>query len=104
MQKYISPTLSIVIVLAVFCLALFTVLQGEASLNKQLTASISGSVKDKALDMAEMSECVGKAYNIFLTKWNQECKGLGLEDKCDLPRSIADSLKSEYADSQKTCY
>jgi len=104
MRRYINPTLSIIIVLIVFCLALFAILQKEILLNRQLSASISDNVKSKILDMAEMSECIGEAYNIFLTKWNQECKGLGLEDKCSLPRNIADSLKSEYADSQKTCY
>ena len=105
MKKNISPAISIVIVLAVFVVSLFVILQGEATLNKQLSASIISGVKIKTpLDTMAMSKCLRDEYNTFLTKWNQECKVGNLEDKCSLPRDIADPLKADYENSQKSCY
>lgn len=89
--------------LAVFVISLFVILQGEATLNKQLSASIVGSVKTP-LDTMAMSECLRDEYSTFLAKWNQECKAGNLEDKCSLPRDIADPLKDDYKNSQKSCY
>lgn len=105
MKKNISPATSIMIMLVVFVVSLFVILQGETALNEQLSASIVGGVKIKTpLDTIAMSECLRDEYNTFLSNWNQECKAEGLEDKCSLSRNIADSLKADYKDSQKSCY
>lgn len=103
MKKNINPTISIVIMLAVFVVSLFIILQGETALNKQLSASIVSGVK-MPLDTMEISECLRNEYSTFLSKWNQECKAENLEDKCSLPRDIADPLKADYENSQKSCY
>lgn len=102
MQKYINPTISIVIVLTVFLVSLVFILQEETALNKQFSASMIGSVK--TLNTMAISECLRDAHGEFLSKWNQECEGQNLEDKCSLSKNIADQLKSEYENSQKYCY
>jgi len=102
MQRYINPGVSIVIVLAVLCVSLVLILQGETALDKQFSASMIGNTK--VLNTMAISECLRDAYNDFLSKWNQECKGQNLEDKCSLSKNIADQLKSEYKNSQKHCY
>ena len=103
MKKNINPSISIVIMLAVFVVSLFIILQGETALNEQLSASIISGVRTP-LDTMAMSECLRDEYNNFLIKWNQECKAGNLEDKCSLPRDIADPLKADYENSQKSCY
>lgn len=103
MKKNINPSISIVIILAVFVVSLFVILQGEITLNKQLSASIASSIKTP-LNTMVTSECLEDEYYTFLTEWNQECKAENLEDKCSLQRDIADSLKVDYKNSQKSCY
>lgn len=92
-EKNIQPLVSVLIVLAVFCVFLFVILQGQQTFNKQLTASVF------------QPNCLSNdnAYKNFEQSWNQECEELGLEDRCSLPRDIADELKKEYQDIKQEC-
>lgn len=117
-NKTIEPLVSLLIVMAVFCVCLLVILQSEQVLNKQLTASVfqpsprqdeqegakllTARAKEQ-LQIMVSTACRRSAYNAFLTSWNQECEKLDLEDKCSLPRAIADQLKKEYQDSSQEC-
>ncbi|MBU3942578.1 hypothetical protein KKA24_01190 [Patescibacteria group bacterium] len=103
MKKNIDPLISILIVIAVFTVAVFLIFQGETSLNNQLSASIS-KYGNKMVETTETSECLRETYNDFLTNWNQECKAEGLEDKCSLSKEIANPLKADYQTEQNLCY
>lgn len=119
MKKYIDPLFSVAIILAVFTLFLFIIIHGQASLNKQLSATIfrtdflapetniGEQVADKIGNRAgvvALSECLRSAYNDFVSRWNEECGKIGAEEKCDLPQSIADDLEIGYQSSQNSCY
>jgi len=98
MNKAIDPIISIVIVLTVFCASLFMILGEETSLNKQLTASVFDAGR------TFLSECLEDADNTFLSNWNQECEGRGSEEKCSLPKDIADKLKADQKEAQTSCH
>jgi len=98
MNRIINPTISIILILAVFCGALFIVLRGETSLNRQLTASVFDAGR------TFLPECLEDADNTFLSNWNQECEGRGLEEKCSLPKKISDKLKADQKKNRNSCY
>jgi len=118
-NKYIEPIVSLAIISAVFCIALFGILNQEQILNKQLRASVTqfniseykNKIGEQIVDKTEervkavvLADCLRKAYNDFLSQWNQECEELGLDEKCSLSKDIAEQLKDEYQNSEKTCY
>ena len=103
MSRYINPSISILIVLVVFVIAVFTILQGGEALNSQLSASVFDTTSNLVKN-AETNNCLDEVYNDFLTSWNQECKAEGLGDKCSLNPETAYPLKARYQKSQNNCY
>lgn len=107
-NKYIEPLVSLVIIGAIFCVALFVILNREQAFNKQLQASVIQSVaksdSEEQIVDNKTKRCLEEAYNTFLSQWNQECQGLNLEEKCSLLKEIAEPLKEEYQGLEETCY
>lgn len=95
MKKHIDPTISILIVVIAFVIAVFLIFQGEVGFKNQ--ASLM-----KVIDGE--SECLETAYIDFLTNWNQECKAERLEDKCSLDKEKAYPLKADYQKAKNNCY
>ena len=119
-KKFIDPLISIVIIVAVFSIVLFVIFGQQKALDEQLKASIVSykavqlnnqtlgkQVVSKAREQMETmitSNCTEQAYEDFTAKWNEECQNQGLEDKCSLPREIADPLIKEYEEAESGCY
>lgn len=119
MKKNIGPLISILIVCLAFAASIFVIFEAEKIFDKELSASVSrpilsrpraekGSLlTDKAkeqLGRMIFSDCSEKTSQAFEQAWNQECEKLGLENKCDLPRYIADQLTEEYQEAKDNCY
>lgn len=119
MKKNIEPLISILIVCLVFAASVFVILEAEKIFDKELSASVSkpiiskpraeigGLLTKKAKEQLErmiFSDCSEKTAQAFERAWNQECEKLELEDKCNLPRYIADQLTAEYQEAKDNCY
>ena len=117
-NKYIEPLVSILIVCSVFAAVVFVIIEAEKIFNEQISASVSKSVilkpgaeigkllTDKTKEQLEtifFSECLDRAYKTFEQNWNQECSRLELEEKCSLPRYIADGLQEGYQKAKEAC-
>lgn len=119
-NKFIDPLISIIIVLAVFSVALFVIFGQQKALDDDLTASL---VRYRAIESEDESlgkqivskareqlgtmvgsKCAEQAYEDFTAKWNEECQEQGLEDKCSLPREIAEPLLNEYEQAEAECF
>ena len=119
MKKNIEPLISILIVCLIFSASVFVIFEAEKIFYKELSASvykpiiskprteIGGLLTDKAkeqLGRMIFSNCSEKTSQDFEEAWNQECKKLGAEDRCSLPRYIADQLTTEYQEAKNNCY
>jgi len=118
MQKETSKSIIfLAIVGVVFIISLVLILQQGQALNKQLAAGISFSEYEKEenggslvpIKIAEqakkmiLTSCLSTAYESFEKLWNQECEKQELEEKCDLPKWVADELNSEYQRLKEEC-
>jgi len=119
-NKFIDPLISIIIVLAVFSIALFVIFGQQKALDEDLTASLVRyrSIESEGQSLGKQivskakeqlgtmvgSKCAEQSYNAFIVKWNEECQKQGLEDKCSLPREIAEPLISEYEQAESECF
>lgn len=95
-NQYIEPLISILIICSVFAAVTFIILEAEKVFNSQISASVSESIILR-------SECLGRAYRVFEDNWNQECFKLSLEEKCSLPRYLANTLQEEYQGTKEAC-
>jgi flagellar biosynthesis/type III secretory pathway protein FliH len=117
-NKYIEPLISILIICAVFTAVIFVIIEAEKVFNKQVSASVSESIilepreemskllTDRTKEQLEtiiFSECLNKAYKTFEQNWNEECSKLELEEKCSLPRYLADGLQQGYQKAKEAC-
>ena len=109
-----------VIVGIVFFASMVLIYQQEQGLNADLKAAVfqpeylerhgQEAIKGLASRAKEQigrvmaSGCLKKAYTEFEALWNQECAEKGLEDRCDLPRDIADPLLKGYEQLKNSCY
>lgn len=119
MKKNIEPLISILIVCVVFAASFYVIVEAEKVFDKELSASVSkpfiskprgetGSLlitkAKEQLGKMIFSDCSEEISQAFEETWNQECEDLGLENKCNLPRYIADQLKSDYQEAKDNCY
>ena len=119
MKKNIEPLISILIICLVFAASVFVIIEAEKVFDKELSASVSKPIISKPrteigslltskareqLGRMIFSDCSEKTAQAFEQAWNQECEKLGLEDKCSLPRYIADELTEEYQEAKDNCY
>jgi len=119
MKRNIEPLISILIVCLVFSASIFVIFEAEKIFDKELSASvyrpiiskpraeIGGLLTSKAkeqLGRMIFSDCSERTAQAFEQSWNQECEKLGLENKCSLPRYIADQLTVEYQEAKDNCY
>ena len=117
-NKYIEPLISLLIVGAIFTASLYLILGANDLLDKQLKASVYESIsfesKEETASLLAAraseqigtmigSDCFDQAYQDFEAAWNQECQNQGLENKCDLPRHIANELTDQYEEAKKDC-
>lgn len=117
-NKTIEPLVSLVIVGAVFCASLFFILQAGEALNRQLRATVFQPQEGQKPEAGEQliakvaeqmkqifsSSCLKNADNSFEDLWNQECKERQLEEKCSLPKEVANDLLNEYQELKEGCY
>jgi hypothetical protein len=119
MKKNIEPIVSILIVCLIFAASFYVIVEAEKIFDKELSASVSkpffskpkgergGLLVTKAkeqLGKMILSDCYEEVAQVFEQAWNQECQDLGLEDKCNLPRYIADQLLGDYQEAKDNCY
>jgi len=119
MKKNIEPLISILIVCLVFAASIYIISEAEKVFDRELSASVSrpfiskpkgetGSLlinkAKKQIGRMVFSDCYEETAQAFEQAWNQECEELGLEDKCSLPRQIAEQLKVDYQEAKENCY
>ena len=117
-NKYIEPLISLLIVGVVFAAAVFVIMEAEEAFDEQISASVSkpiileprigivdllaGRARER-LETVVFSDCFDQAYEVFEQNWNQECSELGLEEKCSLPRYLAEILEQGYQEAKEFC-
>lgn len=119
MQKEASKSIIFLVIIGVlFIVVVVWILQQGQALNKQLAAGISFPAYEKEenggsqvpIKLAEqvkkmiLASCLSTAYNDFESLWNEECEKQGLEERCDLPKWVADELNSENQQINDECY
>ncbi len=119
MQKEASKSIIFLAIISVlFIVVVVWIFQQEQALNKQLAAGISFSEYEKEgnggsqvpIKLAEqakkmiLASCLSSADSNFESLWNEECGEQGLEEKCDLPKWVADELNSENQQLKDECY
>ena len=118
MQKETSKSIIFLAIVGVlFVVAAVLIFQQGQALNKQLAAGISfpeyekegnggSQVPIKLAEQAKkmiLARCLSSAKSSFENIWNQECGEQGLEEKCDLPKWVADEVNSEYQQLKEEC-
>ena len=118
MKKGTTKSISFLAIVGVlFVVAVVLIFQQGQALNKQVAAGISfpeyekeGNGSSQApIKLAEqakkmiLASCLSSAYSSFENIWNQECGEQGLEEKCDLPKWVADEVNSEYQQLKEEC-
>ncbi len=118
MKKEIkSSIVSWTVIGLAFVVALVVIFQQGRLLDKQLKATlfpveygseegIGKELMNKAMDQARkiaVAGCLKKAFEEFESGWNQECKNLGLEERCDLPKDAATPLLDQYEQLRADC-
>ena len=119
MQKETSKSIIFLVIVGVlFFIVIALIFQQGQALNKQLAAGISfpeyekegnggSQVPIKLAEQAKkmiLASCLSSAYSNFENLWNEEWEKEGLEEKCDLPKWVADELNSEYQQLKDECY
>ena len=119
MQEKISSSIIFsVIVAVVFVIAVVLIFQQTGELDRQLAAMVSfpeyqekeevgGGLPGKIVEQAKkmiLSGCLKTADKTFETLWNQECEERGLQEKCDLPKWIAEDLMNKNQQLEEECY
>jgi len=119
MQKETSKSIIFLVIVSVlFIVVVVWIFQQGQELNKQLAAGISFSEYEKEenggsqvpIKLAEqakkmiLASCLSTAYSNFESLWNEECEKQGLEEKCNLPKWVADELNSENQQLKDECY
>ncbi len=119
MQKETSKSIIFLVIVGVlFIIIVALIFQQGQALNKQLAAGISfpeyekegnggSQVPIKLAEQAKkmiLASCLSSAYDNFESLWNEECEKEGLEEKCNLPKWVADELKSENQQLKDECY
>ena len=119
MQKEASKSIIFLVIVGVlFIVVVVWILQQGQALNKQLAAGISfpeyeeeknggSEVPVKLAEQAKkmiLASCLSSAYSNFESLWNEECEEQGLEERCDLPKWVADELNSENQQLKDECY
>jgi len=110
MKKETSKSaIFISIVIAVFIICLVFIFQQEYELSKQLKAEVFQSINlgelipEGQTNKIALMHCLEDAFDNYKNMWNQECENRGLEEKCSLPRSIADVLKENFEQVKQNC-
>jgi len=119
MQKEASKSIIFLVIVGVlFIVVVVWILQQGQALNKQLAAGISfpeyeeeenggSQVPVKLAEQAKkmiLASCLSSTYSDFESLWNEECEKQGLEERCDLPKWVADELNSENQQLKDECY
>lgn len=109
-----------VIIGVVFVIAVVLIFQQELQFNKQLTAAVfqpqkteeketktDSQLASKLAEQAKkliLSACLDKIFEEFKELWNEECEKEGLEEKCLLPKALAEDLMDERQQLEEGCY
>ncbi len=118
MQKETSKSIIFLAIIGVlFIVSVIWIFQQGQALNKQLAAGISfpeyekegnggSQVPIKLAEQAKkmiLASCLSSAYSNFESLWNEECEKQGLEERCDLPKWVADELNSKHQELKDEC-
>jgi len=80
-------------------------LSRQQLLNNKVQDQIISCNKElqKQASVASIEACKDREWQTYYLDWNNECTGLGLDEECDLPASLADKMDGYLNDAYERC-